>query len=162
MLNRFELLPVKLAVLVAGILLVVLAAACGSEAAPSATPPPPPTQAPTIAVPPTADPEVEGHQPTLPPATIAETDGQAESQDAVYTPVRDGEEAECDPGHHRPGNRTAAGGVPAYHPDRIGQGLQRGLHARVRCKQRRRRGHHNPVQRMALRHPRHLRRRGGL
>jgi hypothetical protein len=92
MLNRFELLPVKLAVLVAGILLVVLAAACGSEAAPSATPPPPPTQAPTIAVPPTADPEVEGHQPTPPPATIAETDGQAESQDAVYTPVRAGEE----------------------------------------------------------------------
>ena len=92
MLNRFKLLPAKLAVLVAGILLVVLAAACGSEAAPSATPPPPPTQAATIAAPPTADPEVEGHQPTPPPATIAETDGQAESQDAVYTPVRDGEE----------------------------------------------------------------------
>ncbi len=91
-----KLLRVNLAVLLAGILLASLALACGSEADPTATAPPPPTATavPTASGPPTAEPEseVEGHQPTPPPAVTAEPTEPSESRETAYTPARDGEE----------------------------------------------------------------------
>ena len=92
MVKRFKLLPLKLSVLVASVVLALSLAACGSDPEPVATSAPPATTAPVTAATPTADPAVEGHQPTPPPAETAEPAGQSESQDAAYTPARDGEE----------------------------------------------------------------------
>ena len=78
-----------------GGLFTVLVAACGSEPARTATPPPPPppaTEAPTIAVPPTPDEPVEGHQPTPPPAATTGPATQSGQSEAMYQPNRDGEE----------------------------------------------------------------------
>ena len=91
-----KLLRVNPAVLAAAILLASLALACGSEASPTATAPLPaaPPAAPTVSVPPTAEPEsqLEGHQPTPPPAVTAAPAAPSESQETAYTPARDGEE----------------------------------------------------------------------
>ena len=73
-------------------LLAFAVLACGSDPAPTATQPaaPPPTAEPM----PTATDEtpVEGHQPTVPPASATGTNATSESTDTAYEPDRSGEE----------------------------------------------------------------------
>ena len=87
--------PIRLltAALATGALLVLLGA-CGSDPTAVPTVPPAPTAAPTATSappPPTAEEPVEGHQPTLPPATAAPA-VPTESTGSAYTPSRQGEE----------------------------------------------------------------------
>ncbi len=84
--------PMKLAVLIACILLVVLAAACGSEAVPTATTTPLPAVVPTAASAASTEVPIEGHQPTPPPAIVSDLAGPSAATEDSYEPARDGEE----------------------------------------------------------------------
>ena len=92
MVDRFRFRPMKLAVLIAGILLVALAAACGSETVPTATTTPPPALFPTAASTASTEVPIEGHQPTPPPATVSDLAGPSAAAGDSYEPARDGEE----------------------------------------------------------------------
>ena len=92
MTNRLNLLPTKLAILLGGIILMALAVACGSDPATTATTPPATPEPTTVAPIETPEAVIEGHQPTVPSASVSDPAEQPAAAQDLYEPVRDGEE----------------------------------------------------------------------
>ncbi len=81
---------------------------------------------------------MEGHQPTAPPAPTGDSAAQSAPADTGYTPDREGDELNVILATTVLETGPQARGLPADHPDRSGQGLQRVHYAGVRAGQRRR------------------------